>query len=66
MIIMNIKMILVHYLQQIMYANTVCPEGSSMELRIAYFKERITNELRLYKIKSAVGYQQVLMNNMEL
>lgn len=49
-----------------MYANTVCPEGSSMELRIAYFKERITNELRLYKIKSAVGYQQVLMNNMEL
>ncbi|XP_021762247.1 uncharacterized protein LOC110727020 [Chenopodium quinoa] len=44
---------------QIMYANTVCPEGSSMELRIAYFKERITNELRLYKIKSAVGYQQI-------
>ncbi|XP_021732641.1 uncharacterized protein LOC110699439 [Chenopodium quinoa] len=44
---------------QIMYANTVCPEGSSMELRIAYFKERITNELRLYKIKSAVGYQQL-------
>lgn len=58
-ILKQIKLILLLYVQQIICDNTVCGETSTEEIRFNSFKERIENEMKVYKIDSIVGYKQV-------